>query len=47
MVADYGHGDLAFARVAQRVRLRLPDAETVPMPPLATLAPASALRAPA
>ncbi len=38
MVADYGHGDLAFARVAQRVRLRLPDAETVPMPPLATLA---------
>jgi S-adenosylmethionine hydrolase len=40
MVADYGHGDLAFAEVAGRVKLHLPDAETlaVPVPPFATLA---------
>jgi len=40
IVADYGHGDLAFAEVAQRVRLHLPDAEPVPLPvpPFATLA---------
>ena len=40
VVADYGHGDLAFAEVAQRIRLHLPDAEpvAVPVPPFATLA---------
>jgi hypothetical protein len=40
IVADYGHGDLAFAEVVQRIRLHLPDAETipVPVPPFATLA---------
>jgi hypothetical protein len=40
IVADYGHGDLAFAEVVQRVKLHLPDAETVPVPvpPFATLA---------
>jgi hypothetical protein len=40
VVADYGHGDLAFAEVAQRVKLHLPDAEPVltPVPPFATLA---------
>ena len=38
--ADYGHGDLAFAEVAQRTRLHLPGAETAPgpVPPFATLA---------
>ena len=40
IVADYGHGDLAFAEVIQRVKLHLPDAEAVavPVPPFATLA---------
>jgi len=40
IVADYGHGDLAFAEVVQRVKLHLPDAEPVlvPVPPFATLA---------
>jgi hypothetical protein len=40
IVADYGHGDLAFAEVVQRIRLYLPDAEPVltPVPPFATLA---------
>ena len=40
MVADYGHGDLAFAEVVGRVKLHLPDAEIVPVPvpPFATLA---------
>src|SRR5438270_4550502 len=40
IVADYGHGDLAFAEVVQRIHLYLPDAEPVltPVPPFATLA---------
>ena len=38
IVADYGHGDLAFAEVVGRVKLHLPDAEPVPVPPFATLA---------
>src|SRR5918911_860567 len=40
IVADYGHGDLAFAEVVQRIKLHLPDAEPVltPLPPFATLA---------
>lgn len=40
IIADYGHGDLAFAEVVQRIRLHLPDAEPVltPVPPFATLA---------
>ena len=40
IVADYGHGDLAFAEVVQRIKLHLPDAEpvAVPVPPFATLA---------
>ena len=40
MIADYGHGDLAFAEVVGRVKLHLPDAEIVPVPvpPFATLA---------
>ena len=40
MVADYGHGDLAFAEVAQRIKLHLPDADIVPVPvpPFSTLA---------
>ena len=40
VVADYGHGDLAFAEVVQRLMLHLPDAEAVltPVPPFATLA---------
>ena len=40
VVADYGPGDLAFAEVAQRIRLHLPDAELLytPVPPFATLA---------
>ena len=40
VVADYGPGDLAFAEVAQRVKLRLPDAEPLytPVPAFATLA---------
>jgi hypothetical protein len=40
VVADYGHGDLAFAEVVQRIKVHLPDAEPVltPVPPFATLA---------
>jgi S-adenosylmethionine hydrolase len=40
VIADYGHGDLAFAEVAQRIKRHLPDAELVltPVPPFATLA---------
>src|SRR5215212_7208046 len=40
VVADYGPGDLAFAEVAQRIRLHLPDAKLLytPVPPFATLA---------
>ncbi|HEV2094215.1 MAG TPA: hypothetical protein VGR18_13720 [Rubrobacter sp.] len=39
VVADYGHGDLAFAEVVGRIKLHLPDAATVPVPvpPFATL----------
>ena len=40
IVADYGHGDLAFAEVVGRIKLHLPDAEPVlvAVPPFATLA---------
>jgi hypothetical protein len=40
VIADYGAGDLAFAEVAQRLRLHLPDAEPLytPVPAFATLA---------
>ena len=40
VIADYGPGDLAFAEVAQRLKLRLPDAEPLytPVPTFATLA---------
>ena len=40
VVADYGPGDLAFAEVAQAIRLYLPDAEPLytPVAPFATLA---------
>ena len=40
IVADYGQGDLAFAEVAQRIKLYLLDAEpvTTPLPPFTTLA---------
>src|SRR5918997_2380655 len=40
IIADYGHGDLAFAEVVQRIKLYLPDAEPVltPVPPFATIA---------
>ena len=40
LIADYGHGDLAFAEVVQRIKLHLPDAEPVltPVPPFATIA---------
>jgi hypothetical protein len=39
IVADYGAGDLAFAEVAQRVKLHLPDAEPIytPIAPFETL----------
>ena len=39
-MADYGHGDLAFAEVVQRIKCHLPDAEPVltSVPPFATLA---------
>jgi len=32
LVADYGHGDLAFAEVVQRLALHLPEATVVPTP---------------
>ncbi len=40
VIADYGLGDLAFAEVAQRLKLLLPDAEPLytPVHPFATLA---------
>ena len=40
IVADYGHGDLAFSEVVQRIRIHLPDAELVltPVPAFSTLA---------
>jgi S-adenosylmethionine hydrolase len=40
IIADYGHGDLAFAEVVQRIKSYLPDAETVltPVPAFSTLA---------
>src|SRR5918998_4795013 len=40
VVADYGLGDLAFAEVAQRIKLHLPAAEPLytPVAPFATLA---------
>ena len=40
IIADYGHGDLAFAEVVQRIQLHLPDADPVltPVPPFSTLA---------
>jgi hypothetical protein len=40
VIADYGTGDLAFAEVAQRIKLYLPDAEPLytPVPAFATLA---------
>ena len=40
VIADYGPGDLAFAEVAQRIKLFLPDAEPLytPVPAFATLA---------
>lgn len=40
IVADYGHGDLAFAEVVQKFKLHLPQAECVltPVPAFATLA---------
>jgi S-adenosylmethionine hydrolase len=40
LIADYGHNDLAFAEVIQRLKTHLPDAEAVltPVPAFATLA---------
>src|SRR3712207_2776091 len=40
VIADYGPGDLAFAEVAQRIKLHLPDAEPLytPVPAFSTLA---------
>jgi S-adenosylmethionine hydrolase len=40
IIADYGPNDLAFAEVVQRIKLYLPDAETVltPVEPFSTLA---------
>jgi hypothetical protein len=40
IVADYGHGDLAFAEVVQRLKYYLPDAEAMltTVPPFSTLA---------
>ncbi|HEX7023093.1 MAG TPA: hypothetical protein VF171_09565 [Trueperaceae bacterium] len=40
VIADFGHGDLAFAEVVQRLRSHLPEAEPLltPVPPFATLA---------
>jgi S-adenosyl-l-methionine hydroxide adenosyltransferase len=40
IIADYGHGDLAFAEVVQRFKLYLPQSEPVltPVPSFATLA---------
>lgn len=40
LIADYGHGDLAFAEVVQRIKSFLPDAEIMltPVPSFSTLA---------
>ena len=40
IIADYGQGDLAFAEVVQRIKMYVPDAETVltPVPAFSTLA---------
>jgi len=40
IIADYGYGDLAFAEVAQRIKIHLPDAEPIltPVPAFSTLA---------
>lgn len=40
IIADYGHGDLAFAEVVQRIKFYLPDAEPIltPVPAFSTLA---------
>ena len=40
IIADYGHGDLAFAEVVQQIKRQLPDAEPLltPVPAFATLA---------
>ena len=40
LIADYGHGDLAFAEVVGRLKRFLPEAELTitPVPPFATLA---------
>jgi S-adenosylmethionine hydrolase len=40
IIADFGHADLAFAEVSQRLKLFLPEAELVltTVPPFATLA---------
>lgn len=40
IIADYGQGDLAFAEVVQRIKMYLPDAETIltPVPAFSTLA---------
>jgi hypothetical protein len=40
IIADYGHGDLAFAEVVQRLKCYLPDAEPMltTVPPFSTLA---------
>ena len=40
IIGDYGHGDLAFAEVVQRIKLYLPDAEPMltPVPAFSTLA---------
>ena len=40
IIADYGHGDLAFAEVVQRIKVFLPDAEPLltPVPAFSTLA---------
>lgn len=40
LIADYGHGDLAFAEVVQRIKLHLPEVDLAltPVPAFATLA---------
>ena len=40
LIADFGRGDLAFAEVAQRIKLHLPQAEIIPtaVPAFSTLA---------
>ncbi len=45
MIADYGHGDLAFAEVRQRLALFVPEAEVflTPVPASTPSAPGSGL----